>query len=198
MLSKLKGTKMHPPFEVGACTTCHVPHASANAKLVTTKGSELCLTCHSNVLGGKNIKSTHLPAKENCAGCHDPHGSTAKTQLKKDPPELCLGCHTKLADVMRKPGAKIHPPAAMGQCTFCHKPHEAVDVKLLTSSPPGLCVTCHNTANEKIVAAHGGMQVKETNCVGCHEPHAAEGSKLFHPVQHKPFAGAVCTACHKK
>ena len=125
-------------------------------------------------------------------------GELSETQLKKAPPELCLACHAKLADVMKKPGAKVHPPAAMGQCTFCHKPHESTQVDLLTSSPPGLCVTCHNTASEKIVKAHGGMQVKDANCVGCHDPHAAEGSKLFHPVQHKPFAGAVCTACHKK
>jgi predicted CXXCH cytochrome family protein len=198
MLSRIKGAAVHPPFQAGDCSLCHVPHASDADSLVTVKGSELCLACHGDVLKeGKKAQSTHPPVVKNCVACHDPHGSLIQAQLKQEKKELCLGCHSTLADVMDKPDTLIHSPAE-GDCGLCHQPHESAQPKLLQDSQSDLCAMCHDTADPKVVQAHGEIQVKGTTCTGCHNPHASEGSGLFHPVVHKPFAGKVCTACHKK
>jgi predicted CXXCH cytochrome family protein len=199
MLSRVKGAKVHTPFEAGQCSLCHLPHATDTRNLLTAEGSGLCLVCHGNILeGGKAIKSTHLPVKQDCTSCHDPHGSVIKAQLKQKPKDLCLNCHVTLSEKMKKPDARVHPPIVDGDCGLCHKPHESQQPKLLQASLGELCATCHEVEAPKFVKAHGEIQVKGTACTECHDPHAAEGPGLFHPVVHKPFAGRVCTACHKK
>jgi predicted CXXCH cytochrome family protein len=40
----------HPALREG-CTTCHNPHGSINAKLLTVRDSNLCLRCHAQVQG---------------------------------------------------------------------------------------------------------------------------------------------------
>ena len=189
---------MHPPFEAGQCSGCHVPHASDTKSLVAGKGTAVCTTCHADTLtGAKNILSTHAPVKQDCTACHDAHGSTIQAQLKKAPKELCVTCHTQLAEAMKKPRADVHPPAARGECLQCHLGHESRQPDLLKAAEPGLCTTCHSVTEPKIVAAHGGIPIKNAVCTGCHEPHVSASAGLFHPVGHKPFLGKVCSACHK-
>ena len=189
---------MHPPFEAGQCSGCHVPHASDTKNLVAGKGTEVCMTCHADVLGSVTpVLSTHLPVKQDCVACHEPHGSAIQGQLKRPQKELCLTCHTKLGEAMKKAKANVHPPAAKGECSRCHTPHESRHRDLLKAAVPGVCTTCHAPTEAKIVKAHGGLPIKDASCTGCHEPHVADGAGLFHPVGHKPFLGKVCSACHK-
>jgi len=75
--------------------------------------------------------------------------------------------------------------------------HESRQPDLLKAAMPGLCTTCHSVTERKIVAAHGGIPIKNAVCTGCHEPHVSASAGLFHPVGHKPFLGKVCSACHK-
>ena len=43
---KLAGKSSHEPAAGGKCTACHQPHGSANAKLATRLGPDLCYGCH--------------------------------------------------------------------------------------------------------------------------------------------------------
>jgi DmsE family decaheme c-type cytochrome len=71
----------HPAVKVEGCATCHAPHGSANAKMLTA-GSEsaLCLQCHAP----STAKVPHTPGRQpatqpmECTTCHRQiHGSNA-------------------------------------------------------------------------------------------------------------------------
>jgi predicted CXXCH cytochrome family protein len=73
------------------CTTCHNPHGSVNAKLLTERGSNLCLKCHAQqqtapgqiFIGGVN--HTAFLTRGSCwtAGCHEAvHGSHVNSSLR--------------------------------------------------------------------------------------------------------------------
>jgi predicted CXXCH cytochrome family protein len=120
-----------------------------------------------------------------------------KPILKKQERELCLGCHTTLATVLNNAKAKKHVPVAEGKCDTCHKPHDADHPDLLKATAPGLCTNCHAPDVPKMRTAHAGIPVAKSDCVACHEPHASQTGLLIQPVEHKPFAGKACIACHK-
>jgi predicted CXXCH cytochrome family protein len=73
------------------CTTCHRPHGSVNAKLLTERNATLCLKCHFQqqtvagqvYIGGMN--HTTLLSQGTCwsAGCHEAvHGSQVNSSLR--------------------------------------------------------------------------------------------------------------------
>jgi predicted CXXCH cytochrome family protein len=74
------------------CTTCHSPHGSVNAKLLTERNSNLCLKCHYQqpapggggiLIGG--IDHTTKLSQGACwsAGCHEAvHGSRVSPTLR--------------------------------------------------------------------------------------------------------------------
>jgi DmsE family decaheme c-type cytochrome len=76
------------------CTTCHNPHGSINAKLLTARDSNLCLKCHFEQVSGGEISiggSVHESAvihrleQGTCwtAGCHEAvHGSRVSPILQ--------------------------------------------------------------------------------------------------------------------
>ena len=72
------------------CTSCHSPHGTINAKMLTTRDSNLCLKCHfaqmqgNNVLiGGFNHKSRLSQGTCWTAGCHEAvHGSRVNSSLR--------------------------------------------------------------------------------------------------------------------
>jgi predicted CXXCH cytochrome family protein len=73
------------------CTTCHNPHGSVNAKLLTERNASLCLKCHflqrapgGDVIIGGFTHSARL-AHGTCwsAGCHEAvHGSKVSSSLR--------------------------------------------------------------------------------------------------------------------
>jgi len=78
----------HPALREG-CTTCHTPHGSINAKLLTERDSNLCLRCHAQIQGPGargglyigNVDHTGLVRYGTCwtAGCHASiHGSNTQ------------------------------------------------------------------------------------------------------------------------
>ena len=73
------------------CTTCHTPHGSVNAKLLTERNANLCLKCHfQQVQPGGGILIGGVPhdgrlSQGTCwsAGCHEAvHGSRVSPTLR--------------------------------------------------------------------------------------------------------------------
>lgn len=73
------------------CTTCHSPHGSVNAMMLTARDASLCVKCHFQqptgagrlVIGG--IDHTSFLSRGTCwsAGCHEAvHGSQVSTSLR--------------------------------------------------------------------------------------------------------------------
>lgn len=72
------------------CVTCHTPHGSVNAKMLTARDSNLCLKCHfQRVVGGQILiggaDHTLRLGQGTCwtAGCHEAvHGSRVNSSLR--------------------------------------------------------------------------------------------------------------------
>jgi predicted CXXCH cytochrome family protein len=72
------------------CTTCHSPHGSVNAKLLTVRDANLCFKCHFQqvtanqlVIGGVNHQSFLQRGTCWSAGCHEAvHGSRVSSSLR--------------------------------------------------------------------------------------------------------------------
>jgi predicted CXXCH cytochrome family protein len=69
------------------CTTCHAPHGSVNARMLTERNAVLCLKCHVQepnlTIGGVNHRN--FLSRGTCwtAGCHEAvHGSQVSTSLR--------------------------------------------------------------------------------------------------------------------
>jgi predicted CXXCH cytochrome family protein len=108
----------HSPYAKGMCASCHEV-TSSNALVKT--GNDLCLTCHTTTLTGKEI--VHVAAMADCLICHDPHKSGIERLLVKSVPDLCLDCH-KRDEVEEKHGE-------IADCRSCHNPHESDSASLL-------------------------------------------------------------------
>ena len=72
------------------CTTCHSPHGSVNAKMLTQRDNTLCLKCHfQQIQGGRLLigGSDHTTRIQQgtcwSAGCHEAvHGSRVNSSLR--------------------------------------------------------------------------------------------------------------------
>jgi predicted CXXCH cytochrome family protein len=72
----------HAPVKTEGCTACHTPHGSANPRLlITSRVSQLCLTCHSSAHGvgadePAGPQHNQNAQYANCTNCHIKiHGS---------------------------------------------------------------------------------------------------------------------------
>ena len=180
---------VHEPVAGGECTTCHDPHASDQAKLLTQPLGELCANCHSEPTEAKNL---HGPVSAGeCTACHTPHESDVKPLLAKTPPQLCFDCH---GDVEAALARKTVHAALDNGCTSCHSPHGSAQPKLLAEAAPALCFQCHDdvrTAVEKAAYPHAAV-TSEKACAACHAPHASDQAKLLVAPEKE-----TCLACHQ-
>ena len=72
------------------CTTCHEPHGSVNAKLLTVRDANLCFKCHFQqikagriLIGGSDHTSRIQQGTCWTAGCHEAvHGSRVSSSLR--------------------------------------------------------------------------------------------------------------------
>lgn len=72
------------------CSSCHQPHGSINAKMLTVRDANLCLQCHiarpdSGVLKIGDVPHEGLLRRGTCwsSGCHEAvHGSRVNSSLR--------------------------------------------------------------------------------------------------------------------
>jgi DmsE family decaheme c-type cytochrome len=126
-----------------SCVSCHSVHDfhSTRAQLKTSRDSETCFTCHTQIRA-KGMRVSHHPVREgalNCASCHDPHDGTKPKMISAESVnEKCLSCHTE----KRGPFLWEHAPVREN-CLNCHDPHGSNHEKLLAAKQPYLCQRCH-------------------------------------------------------
>jgi predicted CXXCH cytochrome family protein len=180
---------VHSPVKDGMCLTCHDPHESAEAKLLTQNPKDLCASCHPDK---GDFKFVHGPtATGDCTVCHNPHESKYSKLTIKDGQDLCFTCHVDMQNEIKK--KVVHPALANG-CTSCHNPHGSSAKKYFSAAGAALCYQCHPQIETKLKSAksiHAPIKT-DKGCSSCHAPHAADTEKLL------PKKGqALCFDCHK-
>ena len=206
---KKTGNVVHPAVEIG-CESCHEVEqeeddSSAILRL-TTKGNELCFTCHSDQQPAPTNLTVHMPVRTgSCLTCHDPHTSENASLLRlpaasrEADENLCLGCHKGIAAQVAKPTE--HMAIDMG-CATCHTTHksEPADrhegVFHLNQSQPELCANCHDVEDIDLKKTHFDQPFDTARCSRCHNPHGSEREKLINTFAHLPFEMKQCEICH--
>jgi predicted CXXCH cytochrome family protein len=169
------------------CTSCHLPHKSANEKLLVSNEPELCFQCHEKerIVVGDFV---HSPvASGACSACHPAHSSQSGNLLKNFMPDLCNKCHVGIGS----DGNRHHGPFKIGMCGSCHEPHRSNKRTLLILSIPELCFSCHS--KKSFSGANVHIPVAENNCLLCHGTHT---SNFSHMMKHK--GDKVCKSCHER
>ncbi len=74
-------TYEHFPVKNEGCTACHIPHGSANPRLLKYASvNQLCLTCHSKSITAPEVGAVEPPSFHNQAGQY----------------ANCTACHVKI------------------------------------------------------------------------------------------------------
>ncbi len=108
-----KKLTLHPPFEEGFCTSCHLPHAGTNHRLLVgaypkgiyadfTDFKYVCFECHDEEVfteartldltgfrnGNLNLHFRHVNKRKgrSCKACHHHHGSANDVMIREDIP----------------------------------------------------------------------------------------------------------------
>jgi len=208
---------VHGPFGGGQCQGCHAAHASENESLLVAEGTDLCVRCHAEFKADPESSDTwHMPVQQDCSICHSPHESDTPRMLTAKAPELCTECHDEMGERIAS-GVSVHKALLTDQsCSGCHRPHRSEFGKLLKSPSKDLCLTCHDREYEQqgkrpmpdfkklldTLPQHHGP-VKEKNCEGCHDAHAAATFRLLRKPYPEKFYDAynrdnyaLCFECH--
>lgn len=202
--SDIKG-KVHSPA-VRDCLKCHDPHTSENKNQLlkttsgSTKGENLCLSCHKVGTDVPKAGSRHAALDMGCDTCHVTHKTGDRTQrefayhLTKATPQLCIDCHDPKDAAIAK--AHQNQPIEKADCLTCHDPHQSNGPKLVQKFAhqpfaDKSCDTCHAPAKDgKVVLTQADAK---SLCVTCHSDKTEQIAKA--KVQH-PGAAGDCTDCH--
>jgi DmsE family decaheme c-type cytochrome len=192
---KLKASIVHAPVKTGECSGCHSPHTSAHGKLLSASPSDICTTCHADIIPAK-AASTHKVAVEGkCVTCHDPHASNTKGLLIKAGNDLCVSCHKAVGDTVAK--AKFKHMPVSDNCLSCHNPHGSAQARhLLTKTVPALCIECHDPASASFGKQHVNYPVARADCTSCHDVHGSNTAGILFDTVHAPVAAKRCNQCH--
>lgn len=191
----MKQKYVHTPLAQGDCTGCHNPHAADHGKLLSEDASQICFSCHEDLIP-ENVKSSHMAvSKGECVTCHDPHSSNNKMNLLKPGSKLCFGCHAELGRKISQ-NKYSHSPVS-DDCMTCHTPHASADnPSLLKSQAPELCLECHDASKKTFKSQHVNYPVEQANCSSCHNPHGSSTSSMLYDNVHEPLSNRMCKQCH--
>ena len=78
----MKWNNAHGPAAVGDCLACHLPHDSANPKLLKERRADICGVCHLERRLAFGLHSTVKARKIACVDCHNPHGGNGRFFLE--------------------------------------------------------------------------------------------------------------------
>jgi predicted CXXCH cytochrome family protein len=177
----LKSRSVHTPIKTGKCSDCHDPHTSSHKKLLSADITQLCNSCHKEVLPEKARSSAN------------------KFILKKPANEICFECHQETGNKTREMRFKHDPLLKGNKCLSCHNPHASVKAGyLLKKNVPALCIDCHKTNQPSFNRKHLNYPVANTNCDTCHSAHGSNTRGLLYDTVHAPVAENKCTDCHLK
>ncbi len=183
----------HPPVEESDCIACHVPHATAFAKLLQDEAPQLCFGCHQEM--GQQVTESEYPHGPmwdgDCSACHQTHGSANPKILNAFFPaefynpyaeelyQLCFECHD--ADVAREEhtteltdfrnGTRnlhylhVHREKKGRSCKACHEVHAGPQEKHIRDEVPFGDMWSYPITFTR--NENGGSCV-----VGCHKPKA--------------------------
>ncbi len=207
-LASLHG-RLTPP--VGACLSCHRPHASYEPDLLRGRAhfpilkgtckachgegvqkslsvpapAERCRSCHAfqREMEAKGTPLHDPVASGDCLECHEPHLSTRPRLLRASEAKVCGECHDLPGP---GEGRAVHPAAET--CSDCHAAHGGERKRFLKEQLPALCFECHDDPSGGGAEVHPAL---EAGCLSCHDPHGgwAAGSLKAKPV-------ATCLECH--
>jgi predicted CXXCH cytochrome family protein len=168
--------KTHMGYPVGKarCTSCHDPHASSVAGMLSD--------------------NVHPPvARRSCAQCHEPPTSPTPFKTKSDGVDLCKTCHAPRIGQMVERN-RLHRPVVEGKaCLSCHSPHASRQPKLVKGNMVGVCGTCHaDTIKRQDNASAKHPPMGRGQCTACHDPHAGDAPLLFV----KTTSPDLCGKCH--
>jgi predicted CXXCH cytochrome family protein len=98
-----RGAITHQPVQSGACSTCHLAHASDSEHLLQpTPIIESCGTCHdwlkhtSHPMGEKYKDPRNKNLRLDCLSCHRAHGTGYRYMLTfPTTTDLCVQCHVQ-------------------------------------------------------------------------------------------------------
>lgn len=171
-----------------SCIDCHDPHASDHKKFLKSSPASLCTSCHADVT--KDKKFVHEPVQGGCTVCHDAHASDFKKNTHAAGNDLCMGCHGPVAiKIVQGPD-----PVSLfgGKVTLPAKAYE--NLSWLPLSEGG---KLGHPYPKHPVSAPASEGKAEINCLSCHKPHAANGSRrLF--VTETAKTDKLCLQCHDK
>ena len=193
----LKSRAVHSPIKTGNCSDCHNPHTSSHKMLLSSDISELCNSCHKEVLPAKARSSHKIVTRGECLKCHESHASDNKFILKKPGNQICYECHQDV-DKEAKGMRFKHKPMMTGKgCISCHDPHASVRAdNLLKKTVPTLCKGCHKTNQPTFKRKHQNYPVADTRCNSCHNAHGSNTRGILYDQVHAPVAERKCTECH--
>ncbi len=111
----------------------------------------------------------------------------------------CYFCHEDKEKLLAT--AKVVHAPFKDECEECHKRHTG-DGSVVTGEAGfvadgnDLCYKCHKPTVDTFKEAHKGYPVSDTECIGCHNPHATDTPKLI--IGHVTQKKLRCTSCHEK
>ncbi|MEJ2199829.1 MAG: cytochrome c3 family protein, partial [Desulfuromonadaceae bacterium] len=185
------------------CLGCHPAHAPGSVRLDTSLSTDLCQSCHTEIV--QQIKQQGGAHREmgNCGECHAQH-----------PPQTggipaCADCHG--------PSDQAH--FAVADCSSCHDPHAPLSKALQDMTQVrAACVSCHAGPGQQLQQSPSKHSKQECNachlkhgeaesCLDCHQGHKASMTVKECQDCHAPHAPiaaeiktdvpvASCAACH--
>jgi len=187
----------HYALELGPCTQCHNPHATAQASLIKAPAGQPCFDCHDDKAPEEGEVLHGVIELIGCQACHEPHGSANETLLRASGAQLCLSCHGPDA-IKIDDGAEV--VKLLGR--FPVPVDEARAIKSLVLSADG--TEGHPVAKHRVLGTPTEDELHkvtttfsgELTCLTCHNPHKGRSQRLFRWEAASTFE--ACQHCHPK